>query len=91
MFRVQGLELRVQGAHTYIDVGMYRGNSLVINHPFTGPYSRPMPTALQWSKGGGRFLMSEVPLYATYLVTSRCERMHGGGGIWRWRVYAGYM
>ena len=28
-----------------------------------GPYSRPMPWVLGGSKGGGRFLVSEVPLY----------------------------
>ena len=33
------------------------------NPPLLGPFSRPIPRALWWSKGGGLFLMSEVPLY----------------------------
>ena len=39
---------------------MYRGTSLIRNSAPLGPYRRPMPRALGWSKGGGRFLMSEV-------------------------------
>ena len=42
----------------------YRGASLIRNCPLLGPYSRPMPGPLWWSGGGGRFLMSEVPLYS---------------------------
>jgi len=30
--------------------------------PPLGPYRRPMPRVLGGSQGGGRFLMSEVPL-----------------------------
>ena len=41
----------------------YRGTSLIRNSAPLGPYSRTMPRALWWSYGGGRFLMSEVPLY----------------------------
>ncbi|KAJ1475979.1 hypothetical protein T484DRAFT_1966882, partial [Baffinella frigidus] len=42
----------------------YRGTSLIRHQLPFGPYSRPMPRALWWSLGGGgRFLMSEVPLY----------------------------
>jgi len=32
------------------------------SHPL-GPYSRAMPRALRWSWTGGRFLMSQVPVY----------------------------
>ena len=35
---------------------LYRGTSLIRNHPPLGPYSRPMPRALWWFQGGGRFL-----------------------------------
>ena len=38
----------------------YRGTSLIRNTPLLGPYSRTR--VLWWSKGGGLFLMSEVPL-----------------------------
>ena len=31
----------------------YRGTSLTRNSTLVGPYSRPMPRALWWSKGGG--------------------------------------
>jgi len=41
---------------------VHRGTSLIRNRTHLGPYSRPMPRALWWSLGGGRFLMSEVPL-----------------------------
>jgi len=34
------------------------------NNPTLGPYSRTMPRILGSSSGGGRFLMSEVPLYS---------------------------
>ena len=40
----------------------HRGTSLIINCLPLGPYSRPMPRALEWSQGGGGVLMSEVPL-----------------------------
>ena len=40
-----------------------RGTSLIRNSAFLGPYSRTMHRALWWVLGGGRFLMSEVPLY----------------------------
>jgi len=42
---------------------LYRGASLIRNHRILAPYSEPVPTTLRWSYGGGRFLMSEVPLY----------------------------
>ena len=41
----------------------YMGTSLIRKCPPLGPYRRPMPMVLGGSKGGGRFLMSEVPLY----------------------------
>jgi hypothetical protein len=40
---------------------VYRGSSLRNRHP-VGPYSRTMPELLWRSYGGGRMLMSEVPL-----------------------------
>ena len=52
----------------------YRGTSLIRNRRPLGPYSRTMPRALWGSWGGGRFLMSEVPLY------SRVLRWSQGGG-----------
>ena len=53
----------------------YRGISLIRNRPPLGPYSRNMPRAIRWSKGGGLFLLSEVPLYLAGLVAcSRCPR-----------------
>jgi len=41
----------------------YMGTSLIRNRPTLAPYSRFMGRDLWWSRGGGRFLMSEVPLY----------------------------
>ena len=43
----------------------YRGTSIIRKRPPLGPYCRPMPRVLGGSEGGGRFLMSEVPLYMT--------------------------
>ena len=40
----------------------YRGTSLIRNRRPLGPYRRTMPRALWGSQGGGRFLLSEVPL-----------------------------
>ena len=40
------------------------------------PYSKPMLRALRWSRGGGQFLMSEVPLY----VASSAGGEGGAGG-----------
>ena len=42
----------------------YRGTSLARKRTPLGPYSRTMPRLLWWCCGGGRFLMSEVPLFA---------------------------
>ena len=41
---------------------LYRVTSLIRNRPTLAPYSRFVARALWWSWGGGRFLMSEVPL-----------------------------
>jgi len=60
-------------------VPQYRGTSLIRNTPLLGPHSRTIHGVLWWSYGGGRFLMSEVPLYAE-LVHAR-----GRGGF----VFAG--
>jgi hypothetical protein len=43
---------------------------LIRNRRGLGPYSRTMPRALQGSEGGGRFFMSEVPLYTATSVHS---------------------
>ena len=40
----------------------YRGTSLITKRTPLGPNRRPMLRVLGWSCGGGRFLMSEVPL-----------------------------
>jgi len=48
-----------RGVHS----GWYRGTSLIRNRSPLGPYSSHMHRDLWWSYGGGRFLMSEVPLY----------------------------
>jgi hypothetical protein len=37
-------------------------------------YSRPMPRALWWSWGGGRFLVSEVPLHKDTSLTDLSPR-----------------
>ena len=44
-------------------VGACRATSLTKKRTRLGPYRRPMPRVLGVSKGGGRFLMGEVPLY----------------------------
>ena len=41
----------------------YRGASLIRDRTPLGPYRRPVPRVLGGSYWGGRFLMSEVPLY----------------------------
>ena len=45
------------------EVPLYRSTSLTRNSAPVGPYSTNMPKVLWWSKGGGLFIMSEVPLY----------------------------
>ena len=57
---------------------LYRGTSLIRNSLPLGPFSRTLPRALWWSWGGGRFLMSEVPLYmGTSLTTQRATTCKG--------------
>ena len=46
--------------------------------PLLGPYSRPMSRVLRWSYGGGRFLMSEVPLQAPPRVWHPPRPTNGG-------------
>ena len=41
---------------------LYRDTSIIKNSDPLGRYSRTMHTALWWPKGGGLFLISEVPL-----------------------------
>jgi len=43
----------------------YRGTSLTRKRTPLEPYRRPVPRVLEGSQGGGRFLMSEVPLCAS--------------------------
>ena len=47
---------------TRVVAGVYRGTSLIGNTPLLGPYSRTIPRVLG-ARGGGLFLMSEVPLF----------------------------
>ena len=42
----------------------FRGTSLTKKRTPLRPYRRPVPRVLGESQGGGRFLMSEVPLYS---------------------------
>ena len=54
-----------------------RSTSLRRNSISLGPYSRPMPRPLWWSKGGGLFLMAEASLYTqcpTLAHSARCSR-----------------
>ena len=44
--------------------GNHRATLLIRNCNLLGPYSRTVPRALWWPKGGVLFLMSEVPLYS---------------------------
>ena len=53
--------------------GEYRVTLPIRNCLPLGSYSRPMPRALRWSKGGGQFLMSDVPLY---MVTTEVSIRH---------------
>jgi len=50
------------GAKPVMKILHYRGTSLIRKRLPLGPYSGRMPRGLGWSYGGGRFLMSEVPL-----------------------------
>ena len=42
----------------------YRDTSLTRKRLFLGPYSRVKPRAFLGSEGGGRFLMSEITMWA---------------------------
>ena len=57
-------ELANQRALLMLEKVTCRGTSLRRNRRPLGPYRRTMPRALWESWGGGRFRMSEVPLYA---------------------------
>ena len=59
----------------------YRGTSIIKKRLPVGPYRCPMPRALWWSYGGGRFLISEVPLYLRFGGGGGGEG--GGSGGWR--------
>ena len=48
------------------------------NAPPLGPYSRTMPRLLWRSRGGGRFLMSELPLsWCSFSLWSSCTENSG--------------
>jgi hypothetical protein len=51
-----------QRRRRFAESGRYRGTSLVRKRTPLGPYRRSIPRVLGGSYGGGRFLMSEVPL-----------------------------
>ena len=53
--RVHGKGSGVRGAQRYL---------MIRKRIALGPYCRPVPRVLGESKGGGRFLMGEVPLHA---------------------------
>jgi len=53
---------RYQKHHNLFDFGGYRGTAPMRKRTPLGPYRRPTPRVLGGSQGGGRFLMSEVPL-----------------------------
>ena len=56
-----------KGLHEWV----YRGTTLIINSALLGPYIRTMFRALWWVLlGGGRFLMSEVPLCTVAMFRS---------------------
>ena len=46
---------------------LYRSTLLVKKGISQRPYRRPVPRVLGGSKGGGHFLMGEVPLYYTII------------------------
>ena len=63
MSKLTFLTFDVSGRRRHMrNKGPYRGTSLIKNSAPLGPYSSPMPRPLWRSWGGGRFLMSEVPL-----------------------------
>ena len=49
-----------------VNLKPYRVTSLIRHSAPLGPYSRTMHGALWWPRGGGLFLMSEVPLSTPY-------------------------
>ena len=51
----------------------YRGTLVTGKRTPLGPYRRPMSRVLGGSRGGGRFLMGEVPLYSNH--PEACDRM----------------
>ena len=53
---------------------VYMGTSLITNSALLGPYSRTMTRPYSGPRGGGRFLLCEVPLYADRVFV-------GSGGV----------
>jgi len=65
----------------HVGVEPYRGTSLTSKRTPLGPYRRLMSRVLGGSSGDGRFLMGEVPLYQTRLMSS-LSREHDTVGTW---------
>ena len=58
----------------------HRGTSLIRNTPLLGPYSGTISRVIWRFKRGGRFLMSEVPLYPA--SCRRGQLSHGRACRW---------
>ena len=73
-------QIRRNLEHTIFDsrlrTGPLQGYLAHSKYPLLGPYSRTMPIALRWSWGGGRFLMSKIPLW--YHPRSSAEGREAG-------------
>jgi hypothetical protein len=76
LFHTQASRLSSEDGHSAPPVvSLYKGTSLIRKRYLLGPSSRPVPKILGRSWGGGRFLMSEVPLYR--IVGFRCGVVFG--------------
>ena len=57
-----GVDLLIFDAAQVQEYSWYRGTSLISKRLLLGPCSRPLPSALRWSSGGGgRFLEARSP------------------------------
>ena len=70
----------VLGGSDVHSAGPYRGTSLMKKAPLLRPCSRTTPTALWWSKVGGLFRMSEVPLYGRTCIGTWSGFLEGESG-----------
>jgi len=69
----------------------YRGTAPIRNQPPLGPYRRPMPRVLEGSQGGGRLLMSKVPLYREVRVLHMSKKGESRGiGVMPHRTHHSY-